>query len=126
MHAHVQLRQEFAQAGNQDLAAEDDGGCAHVDAGDGRVVREHEQRDADEQLVRDRIEHAPERRLLLPHAGEIAVEVIGDAGADVDGERPPASGRRRDHHEAEQHRRHGRNAGVSQHVRQAADGGSGR
>ena len=37
-----------------------------------------EQRRGDEQLVGDRVEHAPERGLLRPGAREIAVEEIGD------------------------------------------------
>ena len=59
---------------------------------DGVVVRQHQQRGADQQLVGDRVEHAPERRLLLPDAGQIAVQPVGEAGADVDGQRPPAAG----------------------------------
>ena len=48
---------------------------------------QHQQAGRHQQLVGDRVEHAPEGRLLRVGAGEIAVEVIGDAGGDEDGER---------------------------------------
>ena len=41
---------------------------------DGAVGRQHQQAGGDQQLVGDRIEHAPERRLLRIGAREIAVE----------------------------------------------------
>ena len=44
------------------------------------IGHEHEEAGGDQELVGDRIEHAPERRLLRVGASEIAVEVIGHAG----------------------------------------------
>ena len=44
---------------------------------------------ADEQLVGDRVEHAAERRLLLPGARKITIEVVRDAGRDENQEGAP-------------------------------------
>ncbi len=87
---HVELGKELAQPGDEDLAHEDDDRRPDRPAGDGVVVHQHHQHGADQQLVGDRIEHAAERRLLLPHAGEIAVEPVGQAGKHEQRERRPA------------------------------------
>ena len=77
-HRHAQLGQIFAQARDQDFAAEDDDRRPQRQPGDGPVGGEHEQHRGDQQLVGDRVEHAAERGLLRPGAREIAVEEIGD------------------------------------------------
>ena len=48
---------------------------------DGAVGDEQQERGRHQQLVGDRIEDAADGRLLLPGAGEIAVEEIGDVAA---------------------------------------------
>ena len=87
---HVELGQELAQAGDEDFAHEDDDRRPDRPAGDGVVVHQHHQHGADQQLVGDGIEHAPEGRLLLPDAGEISVEPVRDAGDDEQREGRPA------------------------------------
>jgi hypothetical protein len=57
---------------------------------DGPRIDQHEQQRCDQQLIGDRIQHAAERRLLLPGAGQIAVEKIGDCGGGKDPEGDPA------------------------------------
>ena len=75
-----------------------------------------------QKFVGDRIEHAAERGLLGPDAGEITVEEVRDAGGDEDGERDPAQPQPAmqdvlpEH--AGDHERHRDNAAVSQDVRQ--------
>ena len=80
-HADAQLGEIFAQARDQDLAAQDDDGGPQRPAMDGAVGGQHQQAGGDQQLVGDRIEHPAEGRLLVPDPREIAVEKIGDAGA---------------------------------------------
>ena len=53
------------------------------------VGDENQDGDRDQQLVGDRVEHAAERRLLLPGARQIAVEIVGDAGDHEDHEGDP-------------------------------------
>ena len=55
------------------------------------VGDEDQDGDRDEQLVGDRVEHAAERRLLLPGARQIAVEIVGDAGDHEDHEGDPGA-----------------------------------
>ena len=64
----------FAQARDQDLAAQDDDRGPERQPDDGTVGRQHQQAGRHQELVGDRVEHAAERRLLAPDAGEIAVE----------------------------------------------------
>ncbi len=84
-HADPQLGQELAQAGDQNLPAQNDRRAASKDQP--RIVSSAasiSRHDDTKQLVGDRIEHAAERGLLSPGAREIAVEDIGDAGGDED------------------------------------------
>jgi hypothetical protein len=53
------------------------------------VGGEHQEHRRHQHLVGDRIEHAPQGRLLGPAPGEIAVEEIGDRGPDEEGKRHP-------------------------------------
>src|SRR5262249_39773463 len=72
------------------------------------------------QLVRDRVEHAPEGRLLAPFAGKIAVEDVGHSRADEDDHGDPAQPQPALQNvlpiEARHHRRHRGDAGVGQKV----------
>jgi hypothetical protein len=75
-----------------------------------------------EQLVGDRVQHAADIGRLLPRAGEITVEVIGDAGGKENRQRRPAGEIARFELslkiEAQNDQRHRQNAGIGQHVRQ--------
>src|SRR3546814_4991962 len=71
----LEARQELAQAGDQNLAAQDDEGRDHRQAGNAVERDQHQDDRGDEQLVGDGIEEAAERRLLPPGAREIAVEI---------------------------------------------------
>ncbi len=122
---HVELGQELAQAGDEDLAHEDDDRRPDRPAVDRIVVHQHHQHGADQQLVGDRVEHAAERRLLLPDAGEVAVEPVGQAGKHEQRERRPARRIALQEKQAGDERRHGRNANVGEDVRQAHRQGAG-
>src|SRR5262249_4337651 len=82
---------------------------------------EHEQAGGDQQLVRDRVEHAAERGLLAPDAGEIAVEEIGDAGRNEKREgnpvQPKAAAEKIRPGYATDYRRHRGHARIGQKVR---------
>ena len=82
-HADPELGQELAQAGDQDLARQDDQrrparGCRSACP----LLDQHQQRRRHQELVGDRIEEAAEARDLVIAAREIAVELVGDAGGD--------------------------------------------
>jgi hypothetical protein len=88
----------------------------------GLLGRQHQEAGRHEQFVGDRIEHAAERGLLAPAAGEVAVENVGDAGGDEDDERKPAQPQATLHNALREHNgdddRHGGNARVGQDIRQ--------
>ena len=73
--------QVFAQPAHQDLAQHDDDRRIQAPGGQPALPDQHHQRRADQQLVGDRIEHAAEIGLLVPGAGDPAVEIVGDGGA---------------------------------------------
>ena len=78
------------------------------------------QRRGDDQLVGDGVEHLADGALLLPGAGEIAVEKVADAGGDEDPHGEPAAPVGR-HEEAGDERRDGEDAPIGEEVRQAAE-----
>ena len=90
-NADPQLGQVFAKPRHQNFAAENDDGGKQRPAADGLLGGQHQQAGRDQELVGNRVEHPPERRLLPVHAGEIAVEHVGDPGRDEDRERHPAN-----------------------------------
>ena len=74
----------------------------------------------DQELVGDRVEHAAERGLLGPRAGQIAVEEIADRRGDKESERnptepEPAVKDALPEHAAD-HDRHGDDAAIGQNV----------
>ncbi len=89
-HADAELSQIFAQSRDQDFAAQDDHGREQRPSMNGALGRQHQQARRHQELVGDRIEHAAERGLLVPHPGEIAVEKIRNAGGDEHRQRQPA------------------------------------
>jgi hypothetical protein len=103
------------------FAAQDDDRRPQRPAADRAIGGEHEQARRHQELVGDRIEHAPERRLLAPLAREIAVEDVGHGGADEDEQRDPAQPQPALQDvlpvETGDHRRHRHDAGVGQEVR---------
>jgi len=115
---NVELGQELAKAGYQYFARQYDDRRPDRPAADRASVHQHQQGDADEQLIGYGIEHAPKRRLLLPHPGEIAVQPIGDAGKDEQREGRPTRYVTLQEEEAGNERRHRCNTNVRQHVRQ--------
>jgi hypothetical protein len=56
---------------------------------DDPVGGQHQQARCHQELVRDRIQHPAERRLLVPDPRIIAIEEIGDPGGDEHGQRHP-------------------------------------
>jgi hypothetical protein len=62
--------------------------AAHQRPAGDRVIGvggQQQQAGGDEQLVGDRVEHAADvAEVLLPGAGEVAVEIVGDSGDDED------------------------------------------
>ena len=59
-HAHAQLREIFAQARNQDLAAKDDDRREQRPAVDRFLRRQHQQARGNEKFVGDGVQHAAE------------------------------------------------------------------
>ncbi|MGY4598647.1 hypothetical protein ACVWXL_006393 [Bradyrhizobium sp. GM22.5] len=96
-HADTQRGKIFAQARDQDLAAQDHDGGPQRPAVNDAVGGQHQQARGDQKLVGDRIEHAAERRLLIPDPCVIAVEVIGDRSRDKNGDGDPAQPQRAVH-----------------------------
>src|SRR5690606_24524031 len=84
------VAEKFAQAGNEEFAEQDGADRNHVPAGKAAIPGEGCDENADEQLVGNGIEHAAERGILVPGAGEIAVEPVAGGGDDVDDERNEA------------------------------------
>src|SRR3546814_1341134 len=83
-------RSDVCSSDLQDLARQDDDGRYHLQAGDLLRRHQHDDQRGNQQLVGDRVEEAPERRDLLHVAGQVAIEIIGDAGQDVAAEGEPA------------------------------------
>ena len=83
----------FTQATDQDFAQHDDDRRVERPGGQASLAHQHHQRRTHQQLVGDRIEHAAEVRLLPPHAGESAVEVVGDGRAAEQHARGEVAGR---------------------------------
>ena len=80
----------FAQARNQDLAAQDHDRGPQRPAMDGVVRHQHQQAGRDQELVGDRIEHPAEGGLLIPDSCIVAVEIVRDTGGNEHGQRHPA------------------------------------
>ena len=72
-HADRQLGQKFPEAGDHDLAAEDDQRRQHRQAGNLADIDQHQKRRRDQQLVRHRIEKTAEATHLATQAGQIAI-----------------------------------------------------
>src|SRR5690606_34399182 len=84
---NLDVAQELPQAGNEELAEQDGAGRDHVEGGEAAVPGQNRYEDADQQLVGNGIEHAAERGILVPGAGEIAIEPVGRGGDDIDDQR---------------------------------------
>ncbi|GCC47945.1 hypothetical protein chiPu_0032148, partial [Chiloscyllium punctatum] len=121
-NADPEPREIFAQARDQDLAAQDHDRRPQRPAVDRIVGGQHQEAGGHQQLVGDRIEHPAERGLLVPHPGVIAVEIVGDPRRDEHGKRHPAQPQRavqdRLPVDAADHHRNGGNPGVGQDIRE--------
>src|SRR5690606_16676859 len=88
-NADAEFGQKFAQARDKDFPAENDDRGPEGEAGNNVLPGQGDQHDSDEQLVRNRVKHPAEIRLLLPGTGKIAVEKIGNARNDEKRQRNP-------------------------------------
>ena len=84
----------FPQARYQDFAAQDHDRGPQRPAMDAVVCRQHQQAGRHQKLVGDRIEHPAEGRLLIPDSRIVAIEIVGHARGDEDGQRHPAQPQR--------------------------------
>jgi hypothetical protein len=86
-HRHLKMTQDAVAAEEQCVAADDDGG--EPDGKRAQVAADRDEAQGDEggeeeELVGDGIEQGPECTALVPMAGEVAVDGVGDGGEDKD------------------------------------------
>src|SRR6185369_12393293 len=79
-HADTQPGEILAQAGDEDLAAQNDKRGKHGGRRDSSAGGKNEQGCTDEQLVGDWVEKATDLGMLFPAPRKMPVEIVGDAG----------------------------------------------